>query len=81
MFHRFVFVDDPTVTVIGVLAKTNIGNDHQFGKLLLQLTDRLLNDPVIGRRLAACRIFFSRDAEQDHRRNSKLHDFGASAVN
>ena len=70
-------VQHPAVPVIGVLAQTHVGDHEKLGQLVLQRTDRPLNDAVVVEVLVADRILRGRDAEEQHPRRSLLPPPGA----
>ena len=61
-----MIVDDAAVTVIGVFAKADIGNDEQVRCCVLRGLHRLLHDAAVAVRIAALRILLSRDAEENN---------------
>ena len=68
VIHRFVdMIENTAVTVVGVFAKTQVGNNKHFRVRFFDRTDSRRNDPVIAQRIAADRIFHFGDAEQNNR--------------
>ena len=58
-----LLVNDPAVAMIGVFAAANVGDDEHLGRDFADRLNRLLNNAVIRKRIAANRVLLRRDAE------------------
>ena len=66
--------DDATVAVIGVLAKTYVGDDTEFGDAAFHGLDRTLHDSVVRVRAAAHCVFRLGNAKQDDTGHTEVVD-------
>ena len=66
--------DQTAVSVGGVLAQTDVRDDHQLRKYLLDVADGLLNDSVFIVSLGTALILVGRDAEHQHTLDACLPD-------
>ena len=61
--------------MVGIFAKAHIADDQQVGRGRFDGADGAGDDAVVMEIIAAERIFFRRDAKQNHRRDAQLGDF------
>ena len=54
------------MAVARVLAEAHVGDDEEVGNRVLHGADRLLDDAVLGVRLAAAGVLFCGQAEEEH---------------
>ena len=64
------------MAVVGVLAEAEVGDHQQLRRLPLGQPDRLLDDPVVGRRRRAAGVLVLGDAEEQDRRDAQLGHLG-----
>src|SRR5215213_11822225 len=58
-------IQNPTVTMIGILAQTDIRHDHHFWNFFFDGANGLLHDPILCKVFKPDRILLLWDAKQD----------------
>ena len=71
--HRAVGHQHAAVAVAHVFAEADVGDDDELGPALLEAAHGLLHNAVLGVGRAGFFIFFSRNAEEQHGHQARVH--------